>query len=93
MINVGDKVKCINDGLCYDTYEVWVMKYAPKYHIDYLKSKYTSLGDKISKNALGVIGSVVALAPHLSGLDVLVLVKDEVGDVFLIGINGLSDAE
>ena len=91
MFKIGDKVKCINDGACYDSYDEWVKNCAPSFCKDYKQSIYHCTRDRNSANALDVVGSVVAVADHSEYCEIeLVLVVTPSRDVFLIEERGLE---
>jgi len=90
MFKFGDRVKCVNDGNCYDTYSEWVEKHAPSFYKKYTKGKFYTTAKRISRSALGEIGSVVAVGEHSpTWKGILVLVVTASGDVFLSGEEGL----
>lgn len=93
MFNVGNRVRSINDGRCYDTFALWVKEFAADFYEDYLSSKYSSLSDKMSANTLSVEGEVLAVADHPNCDDILVLVKADDGNVFLMSYDGLVHAD
>lgn len=89
MFSVGDKVKCINDGACYDSYDEWVKNNAPSFYKDYRQSIYHS--NQNSANALDAVGRVVAIEDHSQYCDIeLILVVTPSRDVFLIEERGLE---
>ena len=91
MFKIGDRVECVNDGACYDNYDEWVKSCAPDYYRDYRKSIYHRTNTKDSSNALGIAGTVVAVADHSQCCDIeVVLVVPPSGDVFLIEERGLK---
>lgn len=93
MYKFGDRVKCINDGNCYDTYSEWVEMHAPSFYNNYTKGKFYSTEKRVARSALGEIGSVIAVEEHSpTWKNLLVLVVTKSGDAFLIGEEGLVSA-
>lgn len=86
-IKVGDEVQVTDDGCSYVTYASWVNKNVTN---DNAKVRY-NYGERAK---MGMIGKVIAIAPHLTDKKILVYIIDEskyyTNNYYLIGIEGVE---
>lgn len=79
---VGDKVRIVNDGAEFTTYESWVEKFAPEYLDEYIGSMWALDGDT---------GEIIAMGEHESfkKYGILYLIKSP-NKIILIGERGIE---
>lgn len=75
VFNVGDFVRVVNKGYGYPLYKEWVEDNCPKYLEHWKEGKELKNGDT---------GTILHIAPHMSGRDTLHLVRSG-GSVYVMG--------
>jgi hypothetical protein len=78
--NIGDKVKVVDNGKSYTTYQTWADVYGLK--------NYKSKEFYCPNN--GTVATIVAKAKHLGGNEMLVGIRIENGDEYIIEDKGLE---
>ncbi|MGN0005327.1 MAG: hypothetical protein ACI37Z_05095 [Candidatus Gastranaerophilaceae bacterium] len=84
---IGDRVKVINTGCTFTTYDEWIKSYAP----DYLNRwhPWTHPDDIYKNNSMKNDFIVVAIGPHEDGRN-LCLIQAYNGNVYLIEESGIA---
>ena len=82
MFKVGDRVRVIDSGRHYSTYDGWIKKNAPEF--------YTKWSNRSRDSIDGLIGTVKVIAAHEDMRAILCLVCTDNGHLFLIGESGLE---
>lgn len=78
--NIGDKVKVVNKGKNYSTYQTWADAYGLKNY----KSKEFRSPDN------GTTATIIVKAKHLNGGKMLVGIRTKKGDEYIIEDKGLK---
>lgn len=85
---VGDKVRVINDRMCYSTYRAFARKYLKrKLYLKWL-ALYKTLTRVVGTD--GDEGIIVAIHPHSRYMTEDLCIVDAPNNIFIIGIEGLE---
>jgi len=78
--NIGDKVKVVDNGESYSTYQTWATKYGMKNYVS---------GDFMYASN-GTIATVIAVGSHLRDNAILTGIRTESGQEYILGECGLE---